>query len=151
MYLVAACVELIMAICSECKFEVPCSRFILWGFLIIYGLKVVCNQYSVREYIFLALLLFLGVLNYISGGVNAILKASIFLYALKGEDYKKIVRYLLRCLVAVSVIMYIRALVLGANDLLYIHDVRPDRGFNGIRYTLDIPIPIDLWEVCLLL
>lgn len=135
LYLVAACVELIMAICSECKFEVPYSRFILWGLLIIYGLKVVCNQYSVREYIFLALLLFLGVLNYISGGVNAILKASIFLYALKGEDYKKIVRYLFGCLVAVSAIMYIRALVLGANDLLYIHDVRLDRGFNGIRYT----------------
>ena len=141
LYLIAACVELMMAICSECGFEVPYSRFILWGLLIIYGLKVVSNQYSAREYIFLVLLLFLGVLNYISGGMNAILKASIFLYALRGEDYKKIVRYLLGCLVAVSVIMYMRALALGENDLLCIHDVRLDRGFNGIRYTFGYTHP----------
>lgn len=141
LFLMAACIELVMAICSECKLEIPYARFILWGLLLIYGLKVACNHYSAMEYIFLGLLLILGVVNYISGGVNAILKASIFLYALKGEDYKRTIRYLLGCLIAVSMIMYIRALVTGNIGLLYIHDIRSNRGFNGIRYSFGYSNP----------
>lgn len=135
LFLIAASIELIMAICSECKLEVPHSRFILWGLLLVYGLKVVSNQYSAREYAVFAFILVLGIANYISGGINAILKAGIFLYALKGEDYKKIVRYLMGCLITVSIVMYIRALTFGDTGLMYMQDVRINRGFDGLRYT----------------
>ena len=109
--------------------------------MLVYGLKVVSNQYSAREYAVFAFILVLGIANYISGGINAILKAGIFLYALKGEDYKKIVRYLMGCLITVSIVMYIRALTFGDTSLMYMQDVRINRGFDGLRYTFGYSNP----------
>lgn len=135
LFIIAASAELVMAILDECRFEVPYSRYILWGFLVIYGLKVMCNLYSIHEYAILALVIAVGMINYKCAGMNSVLKAGIFLFALRGEDWKKVLRCLTACLIVTSFIMYIRAIALNNPALLYITDIRIDRGNNGIRYT----------------
>lgn len=142
--------ELIMGLLDICNVILPFSRFILWGFLVVYTVVMLMGHYSNKEKLLLAGLLFLGVLLYINSGLNIGIKAPVYLYALKNEDIRKYCKISLIVLV-VSFLGIMMASIFAGFGNLYMMDIRSNRGFNGLRYCLGFSNPNKTMAVALII
>lgn len=134
-FIMASCMELLMAICEEYRLTVPYSRFILWLFFAIYFLRVLRTRYTKSEYAVLFIIMTIGVLCYFYSGVNAVIKAGIYAFALKEVDVRKLVKCMAVSLMIMVWVMFIRSVLIKDTSLQYLIDKRSNRGFDGIRYT----------------
>lgn len=88
-FLVVSSAELFMGVLGMCNVILPMSRFILWGFLAVYAAIALMEHYSRREKLIYGALLLFGVMLYINSGLNAGIKAPIYLCALKNVDVRE--------------------------------------------------------------
>lgn len=139
-FIIVSCLELTLGIIHECKYEIPGRRVILWFFFLIYVIAACCSQYTKTEKLILAVLLLIGVMVYYMSGINTGIKAPIYIFALKGIDVKRLYHRMTQTLIIVISGIIIANLTLGIGTSM-VHDIRPDRGFGGIRYCLGFSNP----------
>lgn len=139
-FLTISCAELVMGLLGICNVTLPMSRFILWGFLLVYAAIVLKGYYSRSEKLLLGVLLVFGALLYINSGINTGIKAPLYLYALKNVDIKKYCKVSF-IILAVATLGIIIASIFAGFGTLYIIDIRSYRGFNGLRYCFGFPNP----------
>ena len=78
-FLTISCAELVMGLLGICNVTLPMSRFILWGFLLVYAVIVLKGYYSRSEKLLLGVLLVFGALLYINSGINTDKGTAIFI------------------------------------------------------------------------
>lgn len=142
--------ELIMGLLDLCNVVLPFSRYMLWFFFLVYTVVMLRGHYSNKEKLLLVGLLFIGVLLYMSSGLNIGIKAPVYVYALKNVDIKKYCKITLIVLVA-SFFCIILASIFAGFGNLYMMDIRPYRGFNGLRYCVGFSNPNKTMAVILII
>jgi hypothetical protein len=83
LFVISSCIELTLGILKECEYELQGTRFILWGTLLVYLLMMCCNRYTKKELALFVVLMCIGIILYISSGINMVIKATIYIFALK--------------------------------------------------------------------
>lgn len=143
LFYVASCMELAMGIWQFSQFNesgMSWSRYLLWGFLLIYLLTMLLNKYTAKEKLVFAIMMVFGVLLYWNTGINTGIKAPIYIMALKGIDCRYLAKgFLFTIIGSISFIM-LYALVF-VQDSVYLFDVRSNRGFQGMRFCLGFTNP----------
>lgn len=137
-FLVVSSAELFMGVLGICNVILPMSRFILWGFLAVYAAIALMGHYSRREKLLYGVLLLFGVMLYINSGLNAGIKAPIYLCALKNVDVRKYCKVSFTVLVVAFVSIASASIFAGFGNI-YMMDERADRGFHGLRYCFGFP------------
>lgn len=139
-FLLVSCLELALGIIYECKYEIPGRRAVLWIFLLVYGVMLCCSHYTKTEKLLLIALLFVGAMLYCASGINTGIKAPIYIFALKEIDIKRLYHRMTQTLIGVMSGVIIANLTAGAGTS-FVEDIRPSRGFEGIRYCLGFSNP----------
>jgi hypothetical protein len=134
LFIIASCVELALGILKECNYELPGTRFILWGTLFVYLLMMCCNRYTKKELLLFAVFTSIGMVLYVSSGINTGIKAPIYILALKGVDCKKLYRIitftLAILLVGIVGLYFVNIFVFGDG----ISDYRLKSVYNGYSF-----------------
>ncbi len=140
LFISASCLELALGILQMCQYEISPRRFILWGFFVVY-LAVACtNHYSRTEKVTLVLCLVMGVLLYMSSGINTGIKAPVYVFALKEINIKKLFQWMLAALIAVTVGIMAASLFWDFGKRS-VEDYREGFLFLGTRYSLGFAHP----------
>lgn len=139
-FILVSCIEMVLGILYLCKYEIPDKRFILWAFFAVYLLKALSNTYSRNEKLIFLVTIVIGCLLYFKTGINTGIKAPVYIFAMKEVDKEGLFKgFLLSMITSVSTII-IGSIFWGLGTS-YVKDVRPERGFNGIRYSLGFTSP----------
>lgn len=139
-FILVSCIEMVLGILYLCKYEIPHKRFILWGFLAVYLLKALSNTYSRNEKLIFIATIVIGCLLYFKTGINTGIKAPVYIFAMKEVDKEGLFKgFLLSMLTSVGAI-FIGSIFWGLGTS-YVKDVRFERGFGGIRYSLGFSSP----------
>jgi hypothetical protein len=133
-FIIASCLELLMGLLKECDYEFPFARYVLWGCMIVYMLVMCRNAYTNKEKAIFLGIMCIGVILYISSGINTCIKAIIYIFALKKIDKRLLYRCLLGTLIVViagSVASnFLFGVVLGDG----IGDYCLKKGFDGYTF-----------------
>lgn len=133
LFITISCIELFMGLLGYCQVTLPFSKYILWIFTLVYVAIAATNKYSAKEKAVLIILIIFGVLLYANSGLSSGIRRVCYLYALKNIDMKKYLRAALSVLVGSSFSFAVCSAI-GLLDIA-MQDVRPYRGFGGVRYT----------------
>ena len=134
-FILISCLELSIGLLQMCQNEIPFRRFILWGFLGIYAAVLVTNHYTGKEKILLGASLVMGILLYLSTGINTGIKAPVYLFAMKEIPVRKLLKWMTISLMASMACIVAVSLLFDFGNL-YISDYRKKGAFHGIRYSL---------------
>lgn len=143
LFYVASCMELAMGIWQFSQFHqsgISWSRYLLWGFLLIYLLMMFQNTYTAKEKLIFSIMMIFGVLLYWHTGINTGIKAPIYIMALKGIDCRYLAKgFHFTIIGSISFIMLYA--LMAVQDSIFVFDVRTNRGFQGMRFCLGFTDP----------
>ena len=138
-FLVISAIELTMGLLDNCNVVIPMSRYILWIFLLYYGVMVVAQEHKRWEWILLIFLLGGGVLLYLNSGLNIGIKLPLYLYAMRDIDKEKYCKMVLLVLLGVTVCTAVAAKWSDFGSMYF--ESGYDRGIGGYRYCLGYANP----------
>lgn len=134
-FITVSCIELFMGLLRMCQVTLPFSRYILWGFTLVYAAVAATKQYSRRQKVLFVVMMAFGILLYINTGLNKGVRAVCYLYAMKDVDMRRFFKSALAVL-TVSLVFFAVLSKFGILGIYIMKDVRSYRGFNGLRYCL---------------
>lgn len=143
LFYVASCMELAMGIWQFSQFHqsgISWSRYLLWGFLLIYLLMMFQNTYTAKEKLIFSIMMIFGVLLYWHTGINTGIKAPIYIMALKGIDCRYLAKGFHFTIIG-SICFIVMYTWIVVPDSLYFYDIRSNRGFDGMRFCFGFSDP----------
>lgn len=139
MFVLASNAELALGVLDMCSVKIPGTRFFLWGVLGIYGLQLIMNEWTIKEYMCLFGLLILGGLLYLSAGINTGIKAPIFIFVLKGINRRKLFKSYMVTMLGIVTCIVTASLLFNFGRLGQYGEYT--RGFHGWRWSFGFDNP----------